>query len=347
MATPVPRLDAMEVPKMRRVEAPRRNFLLTARSGFYSLLILAVAIVAALYSLRTHGIFSCQASGYGSDGYLGYCGATGYGDYDHGALWFDLEPAAFAAAENARALFIGNSRTVFGFSSKATADWFSSLSESYYLLGFTYFENYTFEAPLLRKLHPKAKVYVINIDTFFDQATTAPGSMVMRDESAKSHYQEKRKWQKIHKAICTNLEAVCGNHEAIFRSRSTGAWRVTGDRFTSAPVSYDENVDKKKLASYTVLGKKFLPALDADPGCTILTIVPMVETQMGTAKAIAAALRLKLVAPEVPGLVTFDHYHLDRKSAQRWSTAFFAEAGPQIQKCLTEQPDSAVAMSTH
>lgn len=347
MATPVPRLDAIKVPEVPQVEVrPRRTLLLKARSGFYSLLILAVALVAGAYSLRTYGIFSCQASGYGSDGYLGYCGATSYGDYDHGALWFDLEPTAFHAAENARALFIGNSRTVFGFSTQATADWFSSLSESYYLLGFTYFENYTFEAPLLRKLHPKARVYVINIDTFFDQATTAPGAAVMRDGSAKSHYREKQNWQKIHKVICQNVSTVCGNHEAIFRSRSTGAWLVSGDRFTSAPVTYDHKIDEKKLASYTVSGRKFLPTLDTDPGCTILTIVPMVNTEIGTAKAIAAALDLKLVAPEVPGLVTFDHYHLDRGSAQRWSTAFFEEAGPQIEKCLNQQAESAVAMSS-
>ncbi len=121
------------------------------------MLLLAVALGAGPYSLRKYGIFSCQASGYDSDGYLGYCGATSYGDYDHGAIWFGLEPAASAAAANAQVLFLGNSRTQFAFSSKATADWFSSLSESYYLLGFSHFENYTFEAPLLQQAAPKGE----------------------------------------------------------------------------------------------------------------------------------------------------------------------------------------------
>jgi hypothetical protein len=339
-------LQPIEVSPGHEIQVrPRGGVLLTARSGVYTVLILAVALAAGAYSLRKYGIFSCQASEYGSDGYLGYCGATSYGDYDHGAMWFDLEPAAFAAAANARALFIGNSRTQFAFSSNATADWFSSLSEKYYLLGFTHFENYTFEAPLLRKLHPKAKVYIINIDTFFERAATGPGSTVMRDESARRNYQEKRQWQRIHKAICTTFKTACGKREAIFRLRSTGAWLTSGGRFTSAPVSYDEDIDQNKLASYTALGKQFLPSLDDDRACTILTIIPTVKTDMGTARAIAAALGLKLVAPEVPGLVTFDHYHLDRKSAQRWSGAFFEEAGPQIQKCLSEPPESHVAMS--
>jgi hypothetical protein len=314
----------------------RGNFALAAKSGLYTLLVLAVALGAGGYSQRKYGIFSCQASGYASDGYLGYCGATSYGDYDHGAFWFGLEPAASAAAANAQVLFLGNSRTQFAFSSKATADWFSSVSESYYLLGFSHFENYTFEAPLLRKLRPRAKVYVINIDSFFERAETGPGKSVMRDESARTRYEDKRQWQRLHKAICTTFGAVCGQNEAIFRSRTTGAWHVTGDRFTSEPVSYDDDIDQNKLASYTALGNEFLPALTADGVCTIFTIVPTVKTDVGTAKAIAHALGSNLVVPRLAGLRTFDGVHLDPESAQRWSAAFFEWAGPDIRKCLSE-----------
>jgi len=314
----------------------RRSFVLAGRSGLYILLVLAVAVGAGGYSLRTYGIFSCQASGYGSGRYLAYCGATSYGDYDHGAIWFGLEPTADAAATNAQVLFLGNSRTVFGFSSKATADWFASRSKSYYLLGFSHFENYTFEAPLLSRLHPRATVYVINIDSFFERAETGPGKTVMRDASAKTRYEEKRRWQGIHKAVCTTFKAVCGQDEAIFRSKPTGAWVVTGNRFTSKPVSYDDDINQNKLASYTALGNEFLPGLTADRTCTILTIVPTVKTDVGTAKAIAAALDLNLVAPRPVGLITFDQVHLNPESAQRWSAAFLEEAGPQIQKCLNE-----------
>ena len=331
VSTKPSKIDLTDVP-----ERGRGRFVLAARSGLYILLLLAVALGAGAYGLRKYGIFSCQASGYGSDGYLGYCGATSYGDYDHGAIWFGLEPAASASAANARVLFLGNSGTVFALSSKATADWFSSLSESYYLLGFSHFENYTFEAPLLRKLRPRAKVYVINIDSFFERSETGPGKTVMRDESARTRYEEKRKWQRIHKAVCTTFEAICGHDEAIFRSRSTGSWFLTDNRFTSAAVSYDENIDQNMLGSYTAIGKDFLPSLSADQACIILTIVPTVKTGIGTAKAIASALGLNLVAPRLAGLVTFDHVHLDPESAQRWSTAFLDGAGPQIGKCLSE-----------
>jgi hypothetical protein len=323
----------------------RESFVLAARPGLYALLVLVVALVTGAYCLRKHSIFSCSASGYASDVYLSYCNGTNYGDYDHGAMWFGLESAADAAAANAQALFIGNSRTQFAFSSKATADWFSSLSETYYLLGFSHWENYTFEVPLLRKLRPRAKAYVINIDSFFERSETGPGKTVMRDASARNRYEEKRQWQSTHKAICTVFEAVCGHEIAIFRSRPTGAWLLTGGRFTGAPVSYNENVDQNRVASYTALGKEFLPSLSADRACTILTIVPTVKTDLGTAKAVASALGLKLVAPRLGGLMTFDSYHLDPESAQRWSAAFLEEAGPQIRKCLSEEPESRVAMS--
>ena len=330
VATHPSRLDLTEVPE------GHESFMLAARSGLYILLVLALALGAAGYSLRRYGIFSCQASGYASDRYLRYCAATSYGDYDHGAVWFGLEPAVDPAARNARVLFLGNSRTQFAFSSKATADWFSSLSESYYLLGFSHEENYTFEVPLLRKLHPQAKVYVINIDTFFEPSETGPGKTVMRDESAKNRYEEKRQWQEIHKAICTAFKAICGHGGGFFRSRSVGAWTVTGGRFTSEPVSYDENIDQKMLSFYTALGNEYLPSLSADRACTILTIVPTVKTGVGTAKAVAAALGMNLVAPRLSGLTTFDQVHLDTESAERWSATFLEEAGPQIRKCLSQ-----------
>jgi hypothetical protein len=314
----------------------RGSLVLAARPGLYILLVLTVALGAGARSIRKYGIFSCSASGYSSDRYLAYCGAASYGDYEHGAFWLNLEPAATAAAANARVLFLGNSRMQFAFSSKTTADWFSSLSESYYLLGFSAFGNYMFEAPLVHKLRPRAKVYVINIDAFFDQTESEPAKAVMHDESARTRYEQKRQWQRIHQSICTDFKAFCGQDFALFRSRSSGAWLMPGVQYKSDPVSYDEHIDQNMLASYTARGNEFLPGLSADRSCTILTIVPTVKTGVGTAKAIAAALGLNLVAPMPAGLITFDRSHLDPESAQRWAAAFLEEAGPQIRKCLNQ-----------
>ena len=157
----------------------------------------------------------------------------------------------------------------------------------YYLLGFAHNGNYTFEAPLLRKLHPKAEAYVINIDLFFEQSESATGTAVMRDGWAKSRYEQKRAWQRIHKTLCQSVPALCGSGVAFFRSIGTGAWVVTGRGFTSKPVSYDQSVDQSVVEAYTTAGNEFLSQLPVRRECLILTMVPTVNTQFGTAKAIA------------------------------------------------------------
>ena len=66
-------------------------------------------------------------------------------------------------------LFLGNSRVQFAFSTAATAQWFSSASASDHVLGFIGFENSIFARALLKKLKPRARVYVIAIGGFFEQ----------------------------------------------------------------------------------------------------------------------------------------------------------------------------------
>jgi hypothetical protein len=307
------------------------------RPAVYLFVILATVFGACVYSLRGQGIFACQASGYGSDRYLAYCQATRYGDYDYGAFWFDLEPEASDAAANAQVLFLGNSRMQFGLSTEATANWFATRGIRDYLLGFSYNGNYTFEGPLLTRLRPRAKVYVINVDLFFEQEVPPPAQEVMRDPTARARSEQKRAWQGIHQRICATLPAICGREVAYFRSLPTGAWRVTGGHFVSEPVTYDETVDQRVVKAYTTAGMEFLSQLAAERGCILLTNVPTVKTAAGNAEALAAGLGLNLVAPVLSGLNTFDGSHLDRPSAERWSAAFVEAASSQIRHCLDER----------
>ena len=95
---------------------------------------------------------------------------------------------------------------------KPTADWFSSLSESYYLLGFSHFENFTFEAPLAPQTPPHRQRFMWSTSTrSLTESETGPGKAVMEDESARARYNQKRGWQTIHKAICTTFKSACGN----------------------------------------------------------------------------------------------------------------------------------------
>ncbi len=312
----------------------------------YVLLILLTIVVALPFSLRYEGIFACGAGWYAPDSYLSYCNSKGFGDYDHGAFWFDLEPKAVEAARQADVLFLGNSRLELGFSTQGMSDWFASIPARPYLLGFTHFGNYRFAAPLLARLHPKARAYVINLDLFFEPDASPPAATVMRDESAERRYTEKRFWEGLHRPVCTAVPGFCRDEMVLFRSRTTGWWVRRGSRPQAGPVAnvaYSDAVDTNLVKAYTAAARGFLSLLPVRDGCIILTMVPSPETAIATGVAIADALNLPFVAPRTEGLSTFDGSHLDERSAAIWSAAFIADAGPMLRGCLAAARESVPA----
>jgi hypothetical protein len=311
-----------------------RNLFLVDQTRSYLLVIMVAVLGAYLYTLRAQSIFACPATGYNPDTYLAYCHANHYGDYDHGAFWFGMEPNIRETARTADVLFLGSSRLQFGFSTDATNNWFSTNATSYYLMGFAYWENYLFEKELLRRLRPAAKVYVINIDTFFENTETVPAQIVMHDDDARMHYQTKHDWQHLHARLCTALPLLCGSDQAFFRSRETGRYFLEGGRVFKIPVSYDGVVDQQLAHDYISRATLFLGSLPVDHRCILLTMVPTKRTPSATARAIAGALGATLIAPQTDQLTTFDSSHLDSASAERWSKDFFDMAGPQIRRCL-------------
>ena len=81
----------------------------------YICIVLAAALTSYAVWARTRSIFSCPATGYTADRYIAYCGGANYGDYEHGAFWFDLEHALDFASK-ADVLFLGTSRMEKAFS---------------------------------------------------------------------------------------------------------------------------------------------------------------------------------------------------------------------------------------
>jgi hypothetical protein len=311
----------------------------SVRSVLYILIILG-AVAAGYVSTLWDGIFACQANGYAPDRFVAECSARAYGDYEHGAFWFGLEPTAVDAASRAQVLFLGDSRLQVGFNTAATTNWFAKAATRYYLLGFGWAENVAFVEKLLQKLKPQAKVFVVNVDDFFEKTETPPASLVMRDTGAQTRYEIKRLWQRPHRLICSNIPALCGTSYVVFRSKDTGGYEIHGDHdakghwYRSAPVSYVRVVDYEKVASYIASGMDFISRSSVGRKCIIATIIPYPGTKIGTARAVATGLGLNFIAPELDGLQTFDASHLDRTSAERWTAAFYAAAGPQIRKCL-------------
>src|SRR5208282_78562 len=330
---------ALGLPMMSKTWTKAWEGLSASQPTIYICVVLIAAFVAYAYEFRTGTIFSCQADGYNSDRYLAYCNGANYAEYEHGAFYFDLEPSAQNFAGSADVLFLGSSRLQVAFSTAATADWFSAASARYYLLGFAYYENVIFAEELLRRIHPRARVYVINVDDFFDRFETPPVKTILHNPEARHLYEVKRLWQRVHEPICKTFAALCGGKFAIFRSRETGAYYnydmegTVNQKIT--PVSYDQVISRNVVNSNTAAAMDFLTRFTQGK-CVILTNVPFVGTKIGNANAIATALGRNLVTSEIPGLETFDGYHLDQPSAERWSQAFFQAAGSKIRSCLEE-----------
>jgi len=318
----------------------------TSGPALYISIVLCAMLAGYAFKLRTNGIFTCEAGGYSADRYLAFCPAAGYGDYEHGAFYFNLVPQASTFASNADVMFLGDSHVQHAFSTDVTAQWFTSASTHYYLLGFAFGENVTFTEQLLREVKPKAKVYVIPVD-FFARAETAPAKEILHDWTASLRYRVKRAWQFVHKTVCGRVAALCGKSPALFRSYETGTYQLNLDgvgarNFKSSPVVYDHDINQEKVAAYTMSARAFLSGLAVERDCIILTRVPTVRanafvyaSSIETAGAVANALGLALVAPELDGLQTFDGSHLDPPSAERWSNAFFEAANSQMRKCLS------------
>jgi hypothetical protein len=302
--------------------------------AYLAIVILGLAAGFVL-SLRGTGVFACQARDYAANQYLAYCNVSHYGDYDHGAFWFGLEPPAQRAASNAEVLVLGNSRIQVALSSPATDEFFTSISHSYYLLGFTYEERMSFAGDLLDKLKPKARFYVINLDDFFHGIRSEPAQMIVNDsESALSQYQAKGRWQAVHRRVCGKIAALCGKTEAWFRSTDTGAFVIRNHELRPAALKDDTSLDEQDVRTQVAAAGPFLAKLGVPRNCIVFTAAPYSETPVAAAGAIAKALGIPLVMPRLDGLATLDGAHLDPESAERWSAEFLRLAGPSLKGCL-------------
>ena len=78
-------LDQLVTPKA----IPKLRDSLSARQFLiYIFIVLIAALGSYVVWAGLRSIFSCPANGDSADHYIAYCGAGGYGDYEHGAFWF-------------------------------------------------------------------------------------------------------------------------------------------------------------------------------------------------------------------------------------------------------------------
>jgi hypothetical protein len=305
-------------------------------------LFVVLAMLAAFgLHLRREGIFACQPGLYAEGWYLANCNAGDYGEYDHGAFWFEIEGEAVERASAADVLFIGNSRSQYGLSSEATDAWFEDAGASYYLMGFAYEQSSAFNAPLLEAMEPAARAYVVNADRFFREDISLPGQEVLAG-GARTRTLLKRAWQPFHAPVCGLAALLCGDAPSTYRRVEDGQWRLGGvSPVYNVPLT-DAPVDEAYLAAALPIAERFIAELGVDKSCVVLTYVWTHYNEAATAAALADALGVPFAGPEVEGLTTFDGSHLDPQSAERFSAAFFDAAAPHLEPCIRAGPAASL-----
>ncbi|WP_213770074.1 hypothetical protein [Bradyrhizobium sp. dw_78] len=283
--------------------------------------------------------------------FLAYCNGNGYGDYEHGALFWNLEPDAVKSLRAARILFLGNSRVQFAFSTDATRAYFRDKNIPYYLAGFTYYENMMFMLRLMDKyrLHPDA--VVINSDTtFFDEKLMSTPAAMFRPRTELLFwttfygYLLKGGFTRIVRPICSQLPFVCSETlQTLWRKRETGEW-MWRDTFAEAnrslpinPAARSPAPDESAMQDYEKAAQLFIGSLGLPRHCIILTAIPnSLTTDEPIADRLGARLQLPVIIPHVNDLATIDNSHLNGPSADRWSDAFLRESAPALDRCLAE-----------
>ena len=158
---------------------------------------------------------------------------------------------------------------------------------------FRRFRNSIFARALLQRLKPTAKVYIIPVADFFQQSEAPEAKVIMQDDAARSRYAVKRRWQFVHKSFCMKLATICGHAFAVFRSHQTGMWYTSPLSMYKShgrPVSYDEQIDERKIDEAIAVGRIFLSELPVKPECVILTVVLRSAQNLGQQTPLQAVL---------------------------------------------------------
>jgi hypothetical protein len=284
--------------------------------------------------------------------FLAYCDSTDFGDFEHGAYLWDLEPDAVTSLRSAKVIFFGNSRLQFAFSTEATRTYFQKRHVPYYLIGFGYTENMIFAQRLIEKYHLRPQAVIINSDvTFFGRRLLPVPSRLFKEKTdidfwkAFYEYLLKAAFSHLVRPLCNSVSFVCAQDKlTLWRRSNAGEWlwkQTFDDQKRSKPIDAAlrpplpaENIMKLIENS----AGNFLQDIHVSPGCTILTAIPNNDAaDRPIAERIGGRYGLPIITPTLDGLSTIDGSHLNEISAERWSEAFLNEAAPILDRCISDR----------
>jgi ferredoxin len=309
----------------------------------YVVIFAAMAFVSAFVTsvaIMTFDNFKCRTPP--ADDFLAYCRSVRYGDYEHGALYYGLEPKARESIRAAQVLFIGSSRIQAALAANAVREYFRARGIRYFVMGFGYGDVSAFEQPLMERSSASPKLIVINADPFF-----VPPNIL--SEPAKEAIEggpgylwrllSKMAFQRVHRIICRAVPLCPESEPSIFRSATDGQWNWVGpyteEREVPVDQEFKERLSESEIEHAKPIGEMFLNRIGLDRRCVVLTGTPnSALNSTEVAEVLATALHTRFLAPKIDGLGTIDGGHMNSRSAELWSAAFLEALTPIVNECL-------------
>ncbi|MGB0867917.1 MAG: hypothetical protein ACPGSC_15505 [Granulosicoccaceae bacterium] len=300
---------------------------------------------AVIYVMARSDLFPwigpCNAQGYSEDHYLAYCEYGRYGDFEHGALLYSMEPGVVDQVKKSDVLFLGNSRAQYAFSTQASIAAMDASGTSWYAMGFGFGARSDMPEAMIKKHRLKPKLVVINADPFFSKSAAGlSGKVLAGGDAFIAEYEKKRKLQDIHPGLCERFgqgpwsKFTCGDKPTLFRARSNGTWVVKYYRPDQhIPVVYSDSHLMDKLDDTVAAAEQFFANTGIDRSCVVLTTTPQNPTPVNMTRELAKQLDVAFIFPELEDLWTIDASHLDVPSAERWSAEFMRQLAPHVERC--------------
>lgn len=300
---------------------------------------------AIIYVIARSDLFPwigpCSSAGYSDDHYLAYCEYGRYGDFEHGALLYGMEPGVVDQVKKADVLFLGNSRAQYAFSTEASIKAMDDSGIPWYAMGFGFGAKSDMPEAMFKAHALKPKLVVINADPFFSKSAAGlSGKVLAGGEAFIAEYEKKRELQDMHPSLCERFGSgpwsrfTCGNKPTLFRARSNGTWVVEHYRSDQhIPVIYSDTHMMDKLEDTVAAAEQFFANTGTDRNCVVLTATPQNPTPVNMTRELAKRLNVAFEFPQLEDLWTIDASHMDVPSAERWSAAFMQQLAPHIARC--------------
>lgn len=321
-----------------------------SKSYFIAATLIAGVVFTAYLAIYTAPGFrefltTCSAKGYGGDWYLAFCTSKRFGDYEHGAFYFDLEREAIRHLKSAQVLIFGNSRVQYALSNRNLTQFFAApdIQAPVYLFGFGYAEPYEFSLELYDKFDLRPKVAIVAVDGQIFETHVSDVVRFMKAAPAQSrlNYAGKQTQQFIHRWLCRLDEYFpgflnCSRWMSMFRSRTTGMWLTDyHEEPKDIPFQLPDTLNAAAVDGITWVARQFVDRLKIPKDCVIFITVPF--PKWSPLNTVELAKRVGVISVEQdigPRWATVDESHLTREMGMKFTGHVLEKMKPVIRRCL-------------